>query len=94
MKMYLLRAMCFGLLLSLSSQGTALTDPYFSQAIDIDYALEGENETIRAALERTLDLFLRMVIPKNYEDEEGVHFTPSKYYDADLDTEQDVKKPA
>ena len=59
--MHLLRLGCFTLLLTLSSSSSALIDGYYSQAIDIDYALPGEDESIRVALERAIKRILQMV---------------------------------
>jgi len=59
--MHLLRLGCFALLLTLSSPGNALIDGYYSQAVDIDYALPGEDESIRVTLERAIKKFLDMV---------------------------------
>lgn len=59
--MHLLRLGCFALLLTFSTSSNALIDGYYSQALDIDYALPGENESIRVTLERAIKKFLEMV---------------------------------
>jgi len=59
--MHLLRLGCFALLLTLSSSSNALIDGYYSQAVDIDYALPGEDESIRVTLERAIKKILDMV---------------------------------
>jgi len=59
--MHLLRLGCFALLLTISSPGSALIDGYYSQAIDIDYAVSGEDESIRVTLKRAIKKLLEMV---------------------------------
>jgi len=80
--MHLLRLGCFALLLTLSSPGNALIDGYYSQAVDIDYALPGEDETIRVTLERAILKILRMV---NINDDEPSIGLNLDYYDNDED---------
>lgn len=50
-----------------SSASHALIDGYYSQAVDIDYALPGEDESIRIKLENVIRKFLSFVAI----DEEG-----------------------
>lgn len=60
--MHLLRLGCLTFLLTLSTSSNALIDGYYSQAVDIDYALPGENESIRVTLERTIRKILDIVM--------------------------------
>ena len=75
--MHLFRLGCFVLLLSLSSPGNALIDGYYSQALDIDYALPGEDESIRVTLERAIKKILKMV---NMNDDESAVSLNLDYY--------------
>jgi len=59
--MCLLRVGCLALLLTLSSPSNALMDGYYSQAVDIDYALPSENESMRVKLEKAIRKFLDLV---------------------------------
>ena len=59
--MNLLRLGCFVLLLSLSAASSAKMEWYYSQAIDIDYALSGENESIRVTLGKVIKRFLGLI---------------------------------
>ena len=76
--MNLLRLGCFVLLLSISAASSARMEGYYSQAIDIDYALSGEDESIRVTLERAIKRFLGLIT----KDKEGVGFTltPEEYF--------------
>jgi len=80
--MHLLRLGCFVLLLTLSSPGNALIDGYYSQAVDIDYALPGEDESIRVTLERAIKRFLEMV---NLNDDQPSMGLNLDYYNSDED---------
>jgi len=80
--MHLLRLGCFVLLLTLSSPGNALIDGYYSQAVDIDYALPGEDESIRVTLERAIKRFLEMV---NLNDDQPSMGLNLDYYNNDED---------
>ena len=80
--MHLLRLGCFTLLLTLSSSSSALIDGYYSQAIDIDYALPGEDESIRVALERAIKRILQMVDIDGSGSSVGLDLG---YYDSDED---------
>ena len=83
--MYLLRTGCFALLMVLSAQSNALFDPYYSQAYDIEYALEDEDESIRDVLIRTFNYFMRSV---TFDDkgEDKVIFSP-EYYNSEPEQE-------
>jgi len=70
--MNLLRLVCLAVLLTFSSSGHTLIDGYYSQAVDIDYALPGEDESIRVTLERAIKKFLRMVTMSDDEDTMGL----------------------
>lgn len=59
--MNLLRIGCLAILLTLSTSSNALIDGYYSQAVDIDYALQGEDESIRVTLERAIKKILDLV---------------------------------
>ena len=83
--MYLLRTGCFALLVSLSSQSYALFDPYYSQAYDIEYALEDEDESIRDILIRTFNLFMSTVTIDD-KGEDLMQFN-RKYYDSEPEQE-------
>ena len=81
--MHLLRVGCFALLISLSTPCNALIDGYYSQAVDIDYALPGEDESIRVTLERVLKKFMAMV-SFTENGELSMHLNMD-YYDSDED---------
>ena len=71
--MHLLRLGCFALLLTLSTSSNALMDGYYSQAVDIDYALAGEDEPIRVTLERVIKRFLDLVMINDDGTSMGIH---------------------
>ena len=76
--MNLLRLGCFVLLLSLSATSSARMEDYYSQAIDIDYAISGEDESMRVTLGRVIQKFLGLIA----KDKEGMGFslTPEDYF--------------
>lgn len=61
------------MLLTLSTSSNALIDGYYSQAVDIDYALPGEDESIRVTLERALKKILEMVVIDDDGSSVGLH---------------------
>jgi len=71
--MHLLRLGCLALLLTLSTSSHALSDGYYSQAVDIDYALPGEDESIRVTLERAIKKILDMVVISDDGSSMGLH---------------------
>lgn len=76
--MNLLRLGCLVLLLSLSAASNARIEGYYSQALDIDYALSGEDETIRDTLKRVINNFLKLLTLD--EDEASMLLTPQDYF--------------
>ena len=76
--MNLLRLGCFVLLLSLSAASSAKMEWYYSQAIDIDYALSGENESIRVTLGKVIKRFLGLITVG--KEETGFSLTPEDYF--------------
>lgn len=83
--MNLLRLGCFLLLLSLSATSSARIEGYYSQAIDIDYALSEEDETIRDVLKRAINNFLKLL---TVDDEESMLLTPQDYFGSE--SEEDL----
>lgn len=77
--MNLLRLGCFVLLLSMSAASSAKMEWYYSQAVDIDYALSGEDESMRVTLQRVIEKVLGFLTT---DDGEGTGFklTPEDYY--------------
>ena len=58
-----LRTLLFVALLALSFSASAQSDIYYSQGIDIDFGLAGENETLKTTLESFINRLFKFISP-------------------------------
>ena len=80
-----LRALLIAALLVVSFSANAQSDYYYSQGIDIDFGLAGENETLKTTLETLINRLFKFMNPIG-DDSIGINF--DYYTDMERESEE------
>ena len=80
-----LKPLLFAALVIVSTSAHAKSDFYYSQGLDIDFALAEDNETMKTTLERLINRLYKFINPS---EEDGVFINFDYYTDMGRDLDE------